>query len=130
MNEISFSHVAVAALVVAMTGLAPRSGAAQMPGPEVAAAIQGELGDQVLNGCNTEVARFCVEVAPGEGRLLACLYAHGDELSRRCDYALYNAAARLERAIWAMTYVRERVPRGTGDALWGMDAGKGAWPSA
>jgi hypothetical protein len=67
--------------------------------------MQGELGEQVLDGCNTELARFCAEVTPGEGRLLACLYAHGDKLSGQCDYALYNAAVRLERAIDAITYV-------------------------
>jgi Cysteine rich repeat len=67
--------------------------------------MQGQLGDQVLNGCNTELARFCAEVTPDEGRLLACLYAHGDKLTRQCDYALYDAAARLERTISAITYV-------------------------
>jgi hypothetical protein len=71
------SHTAaVAALLVAMTGPAPLPGAAQTPGPDVTAATEVELGDQVLNGCNTEFARFCAEVAPGEGRLFACLYAH------------------------------------------------------
>ena len=69
------------------------------------AAIQAELDDQVLDGCNSELARFCAEVTPGEERLLACLYAHGDKLTKQCDYALYNAAARLERAIGAITYV-------------------------
>ena len=44
-------------------------------------------------------------MTPGEGRLLACLYAHGDTLSGRCELALYDAAARLERAISAVTYV-------------------------
>jgi hypothetical protein len=98
-----------------MTGSAPRPGAAQTPGPGVASAIPGELGDQVLNSCNTELARFCAGVAPGEGGVLACLYAHGDKISRRCDYALYNAAARLERAIGAMTYVDGDAP-----LLWGL----------
>jgi hypothetical protein len=96
---------ALAALLVIMTGPAADPGAAQTPAEDVAAAMQGELGEQVLNGCNTELARFCAEVTPDEGRLLACLYAHGDKLSRECDYALYNAAARLERAIGAITYV-------------------------
>jgi hypothetical protein len=71
----------------------------------VTAAMQGQLGEQVLDGCNTELARFCAEVTPEEGRLLACLYAHGDKLSKQCDYALHTAAARLERAISAITYV-------------------------
>jgi hypothetical protein len=96
---------APAALLVLTIGLLARPGAAQTPAQDVTAAMQGQLGDQVLEGCNTELARFCAEVTPDEGRLLACLYAHGDKLSRQCDYALYNAAARLERAISAVTYV-------------------------
>jgi hypothetical protein len=115
----------VAALLVAVTGAAPLPGAAQTPGPDVAAAIQGDVGDQVLNGCNTELARFCAEVAPGEGRLLACLYAHGDKLSRRCDFALYSAAARLERAIGAMTYVVSECRGDLETHCAGMDAGEG-----
>jgi hypothetical protein len=87
--------------------------------------MQGELGDQVLNGCNTELARFCAEVAPGEERLLACLYAHGDKLSRLCDYALYNAAARLERAIGAITYVAIECRTELEAHCAGVDVGEG-----
>jgi hypothetical protein len=96
---------ALASLLVVVTGPGTRLGAAQTPAQDVAAATQGQLADQVLDGCNTELARFCAEVTPDEGRLLACLYAHGDKLSMRCDYALHNTAARLERAISAVTYV-------------------------
>lgn len=102
----SFCHfAALAALLVLMMGPAARPGVAQTPAQDVTAVMQGQLGEQVLNGCNTELARFCAEVTPGEERLLACLYAHGDKLTKQCDYALYNAAARLERAIGAITYV-------------------------
>jgi hypothetical protein len=87
--------------------------------------MQGELGEQVLDGCNTELARFCAEVAPGEARLLACLYAHGDKLSRRCDYALYHAAARLERAIGAMTYVVSECRAELETHCAGVDVGEG-----
>jgi hypothetical protein len=78
---------------------------AQTPAQDVTAAMQGQLSAQVLEGCNSELTQHCAEVTPGEGRLLACLYAHGDKLSGQCEYALYNAAARLERAIGAVTYV-------------------------
>jgi hypothetical protein len=37
--------------------------------------------------------------------VLACLYAHEDKLSGACDYALYDAAAQLERAVNALVYV-------------------------
>jgi hypothetical protein len=100
-----WSAAALAALLVFMLALLSRPGATQTPAQDVTAAMQGQLGEQVLDGCNTELARFCAEVTPGEGRLLACLYAHGDKLSGQCDYALYNAAVRLERAVSAITYV-------------------------
>jgi hypothetical protein len=44
-------------------------------------------------------------VTPGEGRILACLYAYGDKLSARCEFALFDAAVQLERAISALGYV-------------------------
>ena len=92
---------------VLMLGVAclitPASG--QTPAQDVTAAMQGELATQVLEGCNSELTQYCAEVTPGEGRLLACLYAHGDKVSGQCEYALYGAAARLERAISAITYV-------------------------
>jgi hypothetical protein len=36
---------------------------------------------------------------------LACLYAYGDKLSAKCEFALYDAAVQLERAVAALTYV-------------------------
>ena len=78
---------------------------AQTPAQDVTAAMQGELATQVLEGCNSELTQYCAEVTPGEGRLLACLYAHSDKISGQCEHALYDAAVRLERAISAITYV-------------------------
>lgn len=78
---------------------------AQTPAQDVTAAMQGELGARVRDGCSSELTQYCAEVTPGEGRLLACLYAHGDKLSGTCELALYDAAARLERAISTITYV-------------------------
>ena len=56
-------------------------------------------------GCEKELTTYCKDVTPGEGRLLACLYAHGDKVSPRCEFAVYDAAAQLERAINALAYV-------------------------
>ena len=42
--------------------------------------------------------------------MLACLYAYGDKLSGQCEFALYDAAALLGRAIDAMTYVASECP--------------------
>jgi hypothetical protein len=122
----SLSYIAaLVGLLVTMMGPAPRPGAAQTSGPGVAAAIPAELGEQVLNGCKTELARLCAGVVPGEGRVLACLYAHGDKLSGRCDYALYDAAAQLERAIGAMAYVAGECRADLEAHCAGVDAGEG-----
>lgn len=64
-----------------------------------------DLADQILNGCAAEIESYCSQVSPGEGRLLACFYAHEDKLSGQCQYALYDAAAQLERAVATLTYV-------------------------
>lgn len=63
------------------------------------------LVDVVAEGCKVEVESYCKAVTPGEGRVLACLYAHEEKLSGRCEYALYDAAAQLEHAIGALSYV-------------------------
>jgi hypothetical protein len=59
----------------------------------------------VADGCKKEIETYCKDVTVGEGRVLACLYAHNDKLSGRCEYALYDAAVQLERAINTLSYV-------------------------
>ena len=63
------------------------------------------LVETVANGCKMEIEKYCSQVTPGQGRILACLYAHEDKLSAKCEYALYDAAAQLERAVAALSYV-------------------------
>ena len=63
------------------------------------------LVESVAKGCEKELKTYCKDVTPGEGRILACLYAHGDKISGKCDYALYDAAVQLERFVAALTYV-------------------------
>lgn len=59
----------------------------------------------VVKGCETEITQYCSQVSPGDGRLLACFYAHEDKLSGQCQYALYTAAAQLEDAVNALNYL-------------------------
>ncbi len=61
--------------------------------------------ESVAQSCEKELQSYCAKVTPGKGRVLACLYAHEDKVSGRCEYALYDAAAQLERAIAALTYL-------------------------
>ncbi len=65
---------------------------------------QQKLIDTVVKGCDQELKTYCKDVTLGEGRGLACLYAYSDKLSARCEYALYDAASQLERAVQALSY--------------------------
>ena len=50
-----------------------------------------------IDACTPEIEAYCNQVTPGDGRLLACFYAHEDKLSGACSWALYEGAARLEQ---------------------------------
>lgn len=90
----------IAALAPAL--VLPMSASAEQ-GP--AEAVVRALGQRVVTACQEELTRHCASVTPGEGRLLACLVAHQDKLSGRCDYALYDSAMQLDRAVAAITHV-------------------------
>lgn len=64
-----------------------------------------DIVSDVQKGCGAEIEKYCSQVSMGEGRLLACFYAHEDKLSGQCQYALYDASAQLERAVSALNYV-------------------------
>lgn len=70
-----------------------------------AMAEQNDLVKIVADGCKVELDKYCAMVTPGEGRVLACLFAYQDKLSNKCEFALYDAAVQLERAVAALTYV-------------------------
>jgi hypothetical protein len=81
------------------------------------AAAQSNLRDRVAaamesveSACASDVNSFCGNVTRGEGRVLLCLQAHEDQLSRRCQFALYRVSRNLDRAI-------NRVER-VADACW------------
>jgi len=38
------------------------------------------LVETVATGCEVELKTYCSEVTFGEGRILACLYAHNDKI--------------------------------------------------
>ena len=84
-----------------------------------------DLAQTVLDGCKKELKSYCEGVTPGEGRILACLYAYGDKLSGQCEWALYDAAAQLERAIAALTYVTNECANDLNQFCANVAAGEG-----
>lgn len=61
----------------------------------------------VMKACKKEIDSYCKNVTLGEGRLLACFYAHEDKLSGECSFTLYKAASVLEQMAAAFTYVAQ-----------------------
>jgi hypothetical protein len=71
----------------------------------VAAAIEAVQG-----ACAADISKFCGNVSRGEGRLLLCMQAYDDQLSRTCQFALYRASRKLDHAL-------DRIER-IADACW------------
>ena len=84
-----------------------------------------DLVEEVAKGCEQELKTYCSQVTPGEGRVLACLYAHGDKLSGRCEYALYDAAVQLERFVAALTYVANECDADIEEHCASVEVGEG-----
>lgn len=88
-------------------------------------AAEQNLVQTVVEGCKVELETYCKDVTPGDGRILACLYARSDKLSGKCEYALYDAAAQLERAVAALAYVVNECADDLDQHCSGVAAGEG-----
>ncbi len=66
---------------------------------------QSSIVENVIKACKIEITSYCSQVTPGEGRMLACFYAHEDKLTVQCINALYDGMATLERAVETISYV-------------------------
>ena len=89
-------------------------------------ALAGEdLVQTVAEGCKAELESYCKDVTPGEGRILACLYSHQDRLSGKCEYALFDAAVQLERAVAALAYVVNECADDLDEHCRSVEAGEG-----
>ena len=89
------------------------------------ASAQQDIIETVANGCKTELQTYCKGVTPGEGRILSCLYAYGDKISGQCEFALYDAAAQLERFVAALSYVANECGQDIDKYCAGVAAGEG-----
>lgn len=73
-----------------------------------AIASDQSLLEHLREACKEDKEKFCSSVTPGDAeRMLACAYAHEDQLSGQCSYALYQAASALEAATEALRYIAQ-----------------------
>jgi hypothetical protein len=71
------------------------------------AGAQEDIAEKALQACQPEIDKFCSQVTPGDGRLLACFAAHEDKLSGKCEWALYEAMDQLESFVNAVAYLAD-----------------------
>ena len=58
-----------------------------------------------LEACQPELETYCSQVTPGDGRLLACFFAHEDKISGQCNWAIYRASVAVEEFFAAIAHV-------------------------
>jgi hypothetical protein len=70
------------------------------------ASAQSNLRDRVSaavetveGACAADISNFCGKVTRGEGRILSCMQAYDDQLSPRCQFALFRVSRHLEGAL-------------------------------
>src|SRR6516164_2315967 len=91
MNNLRITVVSAACVAA---GLAYTSAYAQSP---LSTTAQSNLRERlaaavetVEGACAADLKKFCGNVTRGEGRLVQCMQAFDDQLSKRCQFALYR----------------------------------------
>src|SRR3974377_1598078 len=96
-------RIMLAAAAWLAAGLAHSSASAQSnPGPSAQPNIRERLAaavETVEGACASDLKKFCGNVSRGEGRVVLCMQAHDDQLSIRCQFALYRVSRHLEAAL-------------------------------
>ena len=69
-------------------------------------ATSATQAQDVLKACEADIKTYCSQVTLGDGRLLACMYAHEDKISPECDVAIADAADQLD---WFLSSVRKAL---------------------
>jgi Golgi apparatus protein 1 len=68
---------------------------------QMRARVSGAV-QQLTTACQDELRNFCGNVTPGHGRLLLCMQAHEDKISRQCELALLEVSRNIGKAVMRM----------------------------
>ena len=76
--------------------------------------ITRSVESEVLAGCTEELATYCADVIPGEGRIATCLGIYKYKLSVQCKASLAQAGKRMTASLAALRKAfiacREDIP--------------------
>ena len=62
----------------------------------------------IFESCETDLKAYCGQVTPGNGHIVACLYAHEDTLSENCDAATEDHSNLLDWFFESVRYVMDQ----------------------
>jgi len=79
--------------------------------PLATSSAQESIAEMVLNDCKKELVNYCSKVTPGRGRIVACLYAHGDKLSDQCSISIEVGVVQLRMLLSAVSHVVEQCQK-------------------
>ena len=63
--------------------------------------------EMIEGACASDVRNFCGNVTRGEGRLVLCMQAYDDQLSKRCQFALYRVSRNLKSVVGRVGRIAE-----------------------
>jgi Cysteine rich repeat len=61
--------------------------------------------EDVLLGCEKDVEKYCSMVTPGDGRILSCMEAHEDKISKECRYSINRASYLISKLALTVGYL-------------------------
>ena len=89
-----FTMAALAALTSLSGGAFAQQAAADKIRAKLDAAAQ-----KIQAACADDLAKFCSNVTKGDGRVIHCMLAFEDQISTKCDFAVFEAQRGLQRAL-------------------------------
>lgn len=89
-----FTMAALAALTSVSGGAFAQQGAADKIRAKLDAAAQ-----KIQAACADDVTKFCSSVTKGDGRVIHCMLAFEDQISAKCDFAVFEAQRNLQHAL-------------------------------
>jgi hypothetical protein len=91
-------RLVVVRAILALTAILGLEQAAVGQSQQLAARLDAAV-KKVEVACSDDLKKYCSTVTPGEGRLILCMQAHEDKVSEKCDFAIFEASRKINRAL-------------------------------